>query len=356
MSAANQAGAPSPCRHRVVVRQEPLGTVRGCSDSGAVAYVRANAGTVKPLQWLRRGAAPSTLRNAPLDWSNPSFSPDGRRIAFDIFDGTQTDIWLYEWDRDVISRLTFEPTEDWKPVWSPDGAWIVYVCSQQAFNLCRRRADGTGTREPLTRTTHPQFAESWHPSGQVFAFTENDPDTNSDIMLLPFGLTDAGNGTPGVPVPFLKTPATEFNPAFSPDGKWIAYVSNASGKDGVYVRPYPGPGEPSQIAPEGLEPTWSHTHNELLFLGPDQRIMSSSYTARGGSFRADPPRPWAPGRLMPSARGIGTYEGRGFDLHPDGERLVGAWTAESEAVAPRNSVVLVFNFFDELRRVAPITR
>ena len=90
------------------------------------------------------------------------------------------------------------------------------------------------------------------------------------------------------------------------------------------------------------------------FSGPDQRLMVSTYSVEAESFRAGAPRPWSSARAVNRPRGLGGLDGRAFDLHPDGERAIGAWISESETVAPQNSVVLLFNFFDELRRVAPV--
>ena len=174
-------------------------------------------------------------------------------------------------------------------------------------------------------------------------------------MLLPLN-SGGASASPVAPTPFLNTPAQEFSPAFSPDGRWIAYVSSELGRDGVYVRPYPGAGGPWLIALEGSDPTWSRARPELVFLGPDQRLMVSTYSVEAESFRAGALRPWSSARAVSRPRGLRGFDGRAFDLHPDGERAIGAWISESETVAPHNSVVLVLNFFDELRRLAPVKR
>ena len=164
----------------------------------------------------------------------------------------------------------------------------------------------------------------------------------------------AVGAAPGAPIPFLNTLAQETSPAFSPDGHWIAYVSNESGRSRVYVRPYPGPGGQWLVAPEGSDPVWSHTRRELLYFGPDQRVMVAGYSVNSDSFRAEAPRPWASARAATRSRGLVGFSGRAFDLHPDGLRVIGAWTSESSAMGVNDTVVLAFDFFDGLRRLAPL--
>ncbi len=345
-------GSPVPVLETVSRNVSNGGAQFAVSDVGTAVYLPGRTDAARPLHWLRRDGTTTVFDPIPRDWSNPRVSPRGDRVAVDIADGQQSDVWLYDRDRDTPSRLTFDPAEDTMPVWSPDGMRVVFRATRTsfAFNLFWQRADGGGTAERLTDSRNPQSPYSWHPAGDVLAFVETSPTTNFDIMLRPLGGSSTSRAAP---TPFLNTPAEEFSPAFSPDGRWIAYVSNESGRNGVYVRPYPGPGGQWLIAPEGSDPTWSRAGRELVFLGPDQRLMVTSYSVDAESFRAGPPRPWASARAVNRPRGLASLDGRAFDLHPDGERAIGAWLSESETMAPLNNVVMVFNFFDELRRAAP---
>ena len=136
---------------------------------------------------------------------------------------------------------------------------------------------------------------------------------------------------------------------FSPDGRWLAYESNESGRYEVYVRPFPGPGGKWQISTGGgTGATWSRTKHELLYQTTDGRLMVASYSVDGDSFRADKPRLWADMRITPLTR----QSQRSFDLHPDGAR-VALLAATSTDNGKQDRVVFVFNFFDELRRLAP---
>ena len=135
---------------------------------------------------------------------------------------------------------------------------------------------------------------------------------------------------------------------FSPDGRWLAYASIESGRTEVYVRPFPGPGGKWQISTGGGNyPTWSRTKRELFYGTSNGQIMVAAFTVEGDSFRAEKPRLWSEGRYM--TRG----SSRMFDLHPDGERFALAPAAQAPGGAKQDKVVFIFNFFDELRRIAP---
>jgi eukaryotic-like serine/threonine-protein kinase len=145
-------------------------------------------------------------------------------------------------------------------------------------------------------------------------------------------------------------------PAFSPDGAWLAYESSQSGQSNVYVRPFPGPGIQSQISTGGgVFPTWSRTRHELLYSTFDQRVMVVTYSVEGDSFHAEQPRPWPEARYKPK-RLYGPIRFRDFDLHPDGNRLALSTVSETEPAVRRDVLEIILNFFDELRRMAPVQR
>jgi serine/threonine-protein kinase len=321
------------------------------SKNGSLVYLpgkSVNAET--PILWMTRDGKTKLLRPASSNWSNPHFSPDGRKLAVDIIAGNNADVWVYEWSRDSLTRLTFDPGDDRKPIWAPDGKRIVFASSRMGIlNLYWQNADGTGEVQRLTESSNVQIPGSFHPGGKYIAFQEQ-PRGDYDLMILPIEGDEKSGWKPGKPSAFLSTPANEQEPMFSPDGRWIAYTSNESGRNEVFVRPFPGPGGKWQISTGGGgEATWSQRRHELLYRTPDQHIMVASYTVEGDSFKADKPRPWSEQPVVALPRQ------RVFDLHPDGDRIA-ASVSSGQTENKTDNATFVFNFFDELRRIAPISK
>ena len=324
------------------------------SSEGTLVYMPGTATTAtRPIDWLTRDGKTAVLRAANADWGSPRFSPDGRKLAVEIFDGKQRDLWVYEWARDTLTQLTFDPGADRYPVWTPDGRRLVFAsdrASAGTLNLYWVNADGTGEVTRLTDSPEAQLPWSWHPSGEFLAFhTRRAAATTGDLMILPMEGDAARGWTPGTPTVFLSTPANHAVPMFSPDGRWIAYLSNESGNLDVYVRPFPGPGGKWRIsATGGATPRWSATTHELLFLSADlDTIMAASYAVVGDSSRAATPQIWSPASIQNQNLTIA-----GYDLHPDGKRVATA-VAPDQGSSVQDKVVFIFNFGEYLRTIAP---
>jgi Tol biopolymer transport system component len=318
------------------------------SDQGTLAYV-PGAALRSTIQWMDKSARLKPLREVPGNYSAPDFSPDGRRLAMDISDGREQDVWIYEWATERLTRLTFGPAPDSRPVWTPDGKRIAF--SRQGRNGVRnlywQRADGTGEAEPLTESENVQWLGSWHPDGRHLAFSEMATATaRPDIMILEMEGSEEKGWKPGKITRFFESPYVDNLPAFSPDGRWLAYMSNQTGRFEVYVRPFPGPGGIWQVSTQsGRYPVWSRVRRELFFVSNDETIMVVPYTVEGREFRAERPRLWSEARVPSSQRLFMT-------LHPDGERFALVMPL-APIEARRNKAVLVSNFFDYLRSVAP---
>ena len=320
------------------------------SHTGTLVYVpEGENASAAPLDWLTRDGKTTPLRAMPATWGGVQIAPDGRRVAFALTDAGDTDVWTYDAARDALTRLTLDPSVDRNPVWTPDGRRLVYSSTRTgtALNLYSQRADGSGDTTRLTTSPNGQVPGSWHPSGRFLAFDESRPQTGNDLLILPVEGDEASGWKAGPPTVFLSGPFTEQRPRFSPDGRWLAYESNESGAFEIYVRPFPGPGGKSPISTGGgTNAVWSRARHELLYLAPDGRIMLVPYTATGDALQAEKPRVWSetPVQVRP-------LNGASFDLHPDGERV--AMAPVSAATAGLTHVTLIFNFFDELRRMAP---
>ncbi len=320
------------------------------SRTGTLVYLTGEeAVDAVSIFWMDSVGKTEPLLITPRDYLRLSFSPDGRRLAVDFSDGENREIWAYDLERETLSRLTFSEGTDSTPVWTPDGRYVTFrsVRHEGAANIYWKRADGTGEAQRLTESSNSQIPYSWSPDGRMLAFWEEDPDTQSDLWMLPMEEDEQGALKPGKPVQFLRTPAREDGGNISPDGRWLAYGSSESGRYEVYVRPFPGPGGKWQISADGGDyATWSPNGRELFYrtLGAPNRIMVVSYTVEGDSFRAGKPRLWSEGQF--TRRG----NARNFALHPDGKRFAVPIAAEDTEAPEVTHVNLILNWFDEVRR------
>jgi Tol biopolymer transport system component len=346
-------GQPAPILEGVVATPAFGAAQFSLSETGNLVYVAGRGGGQNvSIYWMDREGKFTPLRETPGGYLNPAFSPDGKRLALDIFDGKRRDIWVYEWERDTLTRLTFGGEGNAYPAWTPDGQRIVYSSQEKggAPNLWWARANGAADAQRLTQSKNlAQFSESWSLDGKVLAFRQENPGTGSDIFTITIEGDEKSGWKAGEPKPFVNSPFYEGEPAFSPDGRWLAYVSNESGNFEVYVRPFPGPGGKWQVSTGGgVLPRWPRNGKELFYRTEDTKIMVVTYTASSDSFRADKPQLWSPGQF--TELGQGNYN---FDLHPDGKRFAVLKAPSTEQGAAVNKVSFIFNFFDELRRKLP---
>lgn len=327
--------------------ESPGGAQIAFAADGTVVYAPESAATdVFSLDWMTRDGKTSPLRGAKVRWADPKFSPDGQRVAMAIYDGRQYDLWVYEWARDALTQLTFDPGDDRNPVWTPDGKRIAFNSDRAKAgfsNLYWVNADGTGEPERLTDSPRSEVPTSWHPSGKFLAFHTGRP------MLLPMNRNSAGGWTPGNPTALLPETESGTNPSFSPDGRFIAYTTQSrANRSSLYVRSFPGNVGTWRITIDAAsQPAWSTTSPELLFLSGNT-VMVTTYSVAGDAFKADKPQPWSPTPYRSVGAGFGSYA-----LHPDGKRVAIAVVPEDHSQM-RDKVVLMTNFFDYLNAIAPI--
>jgi len=339
---------------KLVVTGSPipiLEGVTGITGMGSVQYAFSQTGTMLYLSgsasgeeefpiWIDREGKESPISQHKRDYDDLRVSPDATRIAARIFDNANSDIWIFEIERDMFTRLTVDDAVDRFPVWSPDGKWIVFGSQRgsSGLNLYRQLADGTGEAERLTTSDNRQVPGSFSPDGSILVFEEAHPKTDADIMYLRL------DGEERKPEVFLATPFLEIQPALSPDGKWIAYASNESGELEIYVRPFLRPGAKVKIsAGRGFLPKWSPDGKEVCYRN-DTQFMAVSVSAQDEGFRAQNPR------LLFELKG-GNYS-FSYDMAPDGNRFLFHRTA-GEAKEQSQQPTVVVNWFEELKAKVP---
>jgi len=321
------------------------------SGTGALVYRRrtsAGAPRMTTLEWVDPTGKREPLRTKPGLYQQPRLSPDGKRIALTMGERQDTDIWVYDPQRDAMTRLTFGGEDNAFSNWSPDGHYVVF--GSIGRGIFQVRSDGAGRPQALMEG---KLLVPWSftPDGKWLAYFEAIGKTQIWTVAIE---EQGGKLKAGKPGQFLKSSSNDLSPAFSPDGRWLAYTSNESGRDEGYVRAFPPPATDSgggqgakwQISNSGgTGLRWSRTGNELMYRSRDQ-IMAASYTVKGDTFVVEKPRVW-----------IAKLGGTQWDLAPDGKRVVVLTAVDTpEAPKPEHEIVLLRNFRDELRRKVPVAK
>jgi Tol biopolymer transport system component/tRNA A-37 threonylcarbamoyl transferase component Bud32 len=350
-SALELRGTPVPVLEQVSYNPQ-YGFARfDVSQTGLFVYHSggaAGAGLVT-VQWLDNGGKIEPLLAKPGAYERPRLSPDGSRLALDIPAGSNRDIWIYEWKRDTMTRLTFDAGGGpMTPVWSPDGRYIVF---EGKGGMYWTRSDGAGKPQQLNQTKNPQNAYDFMPDGKRLAVMEMTGSGIFGLMTMPVE-ADATGLRVGKEDPFAQSAFDERHPTFSSDGRWLAYASNESGTYQVYVRAFPDNGGKWQISSAGGSyPTWSHDGREIFFRSDENRIMVANYSVKGDSFVVDQPKVWSDKQLADFGI-IGTAS---YDPAPDGKRIAALMPVETaEMQQAQSHVIFLENFFDELLRKAPL--
>ena len=310
------------------------------SSTGSLVYADWVPPTERTLVWVDRIGKAIPLSAPPRRYVWPRLSPDGRRLAVGIEDwskGTLTqDLYTYDLARDVLTQLTFDGMSGESPVWTPDSKGLVYSSHRNGGEPILFKQDvvsGEQARRVL-RAQNPQWAGSFSHNGDILAFMERNPITNGDISLLPLG----GDGQPQ---PFIHLPFTQWGAQISPDGHWLAYVSDESGRWEVWVTSFPsGQGRWRVSTEGGTEVTWARNGNELYWRQADK--MMAAGVEISTSFTARKPRQLFDGYLV-NEGGPGIA---GYDTTPDGKFLMIA----GSRFGPRTTQLnVILNWFEELR-------
>jgi Tol biopolymer transport system component/predicted Ser/Thr protein kinase len=325
-------------------------TYRGDFDvsrTGTLVYLSGSGELGRSIFWLDPTGKTEPLHSAPGLYNGLQFSPDGKRLVFGMGDVLATeDLWVQDLERNTSVRLTSLGGVSTSPLWSPDGKYILFT-HQPNGGIYRIRADGAGEPQRLAKVETATFPSSISPDGKRVAFVAGNPFTAMEVSTAPFEGT-ADHPLLGKMEPFLRASGFPM-PAFSPDGRWLAYSSAETGNSEIYVQPYPGPGGKVAISTGGGGfPVWSPNAHQLLFIGSGLRIMAADYTATGDSFSPGKPRPWSPHPILLNYGG-GPFQPYG--LAPDGKRfavmLYPDGTTERQS---RLHLTFLLNFADDLRR------
>ncbi|HEV2349761.1 MAG TPA: protein kinase [Terriglobia bacterium] len=323
-------GPPAPVLESVRVDPTSGAAQFTLSENGSLAFVPGGAFLpLTTLVWVDRNGKEEPLAAPPRPYTSTHLSPDGRRVAIWIGHyGANSDVWVYDLTRRTFTRLTTDGDSS-NPAWPPDGKRVVYssVREQGRANLFWANPDGSG-EERLTSSESAQVRPSFSPDGRFLAFIGVQRLTgHHDIQILPL----EGNRKPQ---PFHQTQFHEDNPMFSPDGHWIAYVSNETGRNEVYLRPYPGPGEKLQVSTQGGEmPVWSRDGRELFYRSGNK--MMAVAVSTGPALKLGEPHVLFEGDFS-----------NWYDVAPDGRRFL---MIKPQPSSPVTQINVVENWIEDLK-------
>jgi dipeptidyl aminopeptidase/acylaminoacyl peptidase len=336
-------GEPLPIVEQVQIAGAGTTGVAGAfsvSDAGLLAY-QTGFQVRSQLAWFDRTGREIVKLGDLADYADVSLSPDGSRAAVSVLDpalGTR-DVWIYDVVRKLRERFTFNPGDDFAPVWSrPDGARIFFSSRRQASIHLYQQPSRGGDEELLYEDALGKFASHVSPSGSHLVYIAGGGIIRrSDLWAVSLDKNRKA-------FPVLDSAFVESHAQVSPDGRWLAYMSAESDQFEVYVRPFPGPGDKTQVSPAGGGwPRWSRDGPEIVYLAPDNTLMSVPVSARGSVLIPGEARKLF--RIQPR-RGsrLDAYQ---YDLSPDSQRILVNMHVEEATSAP---ITLIVNWPATLRR------
>jgi len=345
------AGTPVP------VVPEVATTTQGGADfdvarNGTLVYLPGGvAATARTLVWLDRQGREEAIKAPPRAYTYTHLSPDGTRVALDIRD-QESDIWVWDLARETLTRLTFAPGLDRSTVWTPDSRRVIFGSDRSgALNLYWQAADNTGMVERLTTSPNVHVPTGISPDGTRLVFEEQT--TSTDLMALTMDKDRRA-------VPLVQSQMyAERNGEISPDGRRLAYQSNESGQNEIYVRPYPevNSGRWQVSTMGGAQPLWARSGQELFYVAPDGGLMRVA-VERGPARPQSGGQAWrtgTPAKLFDStyAWAISGLIGRSYDISADGRRFLAIKPPAAEQTGAPTNLIVVQNWFEELKRLAP---
>jgi Tol biopolymer transport system component/predicted Ser/Thr protein kinase len=323
-------------RIRTSTSTQPYGYF-SASENGALVYQTGAETADSQLLWFDRSGKQIGALGDPAAYNALELSPDGKRASVNIPDeaGKGQDIWLYDMARGLRTRFTFGPANVSGSVWSPDGSRIVFNSRRKgSFDLYQKASSGAGSEEKLLEDNLDKYPDSWSPDGKFMLYESLGSSRNSNLFDLPL----TGDRKP---FPLLQTQFGESNGRISPDDRWVAYNSNESGRNEIYVAPFPGPGGKWQISNTGgVYPRWRHDGLEIFYLTPDNKLMAASVNGKGAGFEVGAIKPLFATRIATR----GSYQ---YDVSADGQRFLVNTYPEQATSAP---ITVVLNWTAGLKK------
>ncbi|HEY8226443.1 MAG TPA: protein kinase, partial [Pyrinomonadaceae bacterium] len=331
-------GEPFPLAEQVGFNAVLGNAAFSVSENGTLTYMTGIFGGGQPALYDRGGK-----RLGPVgptgEYFNIFFSPDEKRAAAAMSDPQSgaRDIWLLDIARGAPTRLTLDPAEDFLPIWSPDGSRIVFVSDRDgAGNLYQKSASGAGNDELLFKNNERKWPGDWSRDGRFIICTNLSPKTKDDLWVLPM----TGDQKPFT---YLQNTFNEDHPRFSPDGHFVAYASDQSGRWEVYVQTFPVSGGKWIVSTNGgAQPRWRRDGKELFFIAPDRKIMAADVKLEGSTFEAGVPKVLFQTNVVsyPNPRNV-------YDVSADGQRFLIITPPEETTSTP---ITVVSNWTAEVKR------
>ncbi|HYL34354.1 MAG TPA: protein kinase [Bryobacteraceae bacterium] len=288
----------------------------GVSANGILVYKSGPTGDITQLVWFDRGGKQTGTLGQPENLNGVRFSPDGKSVVINILDAStrNKNLWIYDVDRGLKTRFTFYAGEEREAIWSPDGRWIVFNRSQNGhLDLYRKASNGASAEELLYTNNRQKYPTSFSPDGKWLLYmVYADGASKNQLWILPMQGAPASGQKP---VPFQGTAFNSSWGQFSPDGRWIAYASDESQRNEIYVAPFPGPGGKKQISTAGGDqPLWRHDGKEIFYAAPNGEMMAAEVSSKGGSLEVGVVRSLF-GPIPPPL-------GHSYDVSADGQRFL----------------------------------
>ena len=306
------------------------------SETGVLVY-RADPSPGSDLVWFDRTGRELGRLGDRAKYLDVVLSPDGTQASVSVMEsGTATrDVWVYDVARGLRNRLTFDPEDDLDAKWSPEGTRVAYASRRKGhLDLYVKMASGAESEHLLWADDLDKYPQSWSPDDRFLLYATVGGPTGQDLWVLPlFG--DAQK-----PFPFLQTQSNKGTGQFSPDGHWIAYRSNETGRFEIYVAPFPGPGGKWQVSTTGgTGPRWRRDGKELFYVGPGNTLMAAAVAVEGARVEVGAVR-----RLFQVRPVTPRYF---YDTSPNGQRFLVNTTEELDASVP---ITLVVNWHALLKK------